>query len=446
MTILLVSCVVLLAWSSSSSSAAAAAAAAAAAGIRFVPPFLASMMTAKTSREIFEKSGSNMQEIDPSSMEKYFFTKETVLRKRGSKASQQTSLIKSFLPAEQLPTMQYPSREDSSTDNWLNRLPKIHLRLDPVINFKFKQQLTLLGTSITLGVDYLTDIAHWRSYCQIEDAWLRGRFSLRGSELGWAKAWMLNLGLGEQSTAMIKLRLGLNTKTQRLYAKLRFRTDPMSPFDIGDGLSCAGKLPLPLNLLPSLSRGLPLRVEYRMRINTCRNPDGNLLSGQSAAAGSYKRKGDIYYGQRRQVFPSQVVSMTTGLGGIEVSLDELNFCLEWDENSPVWGIGLVRNDPARKKFSTVDFHRASSHANNHPNVARKPPVANPFLFKSASNLSQRADKTAAGSRSDSPFIHSTPPSSPRASHMDHARDNVGGFRREPTRSSTTSSSPRRGSP
>lgn len=211
----------------------------------------------------------------------------------------------------------------------------------------------------------MTDIAQWRSYCQIEDAWLRGRFSLRGSELGWAKSWLLNLGLGEQSSAMIKLRLGLNMKTQRLYAKLRFRTEPMSPFDIGDGLSCAGKLPFPLYLMPSFSRGLPLRVEYRVRINTSRGPQQNFY-GRGKNGGGSTGRGSI---------PYKVVTMTTGLGAVEVSLDELNVCLEWDENSPVWvslivasiidqiydylfyfvlrtlqGIGLVRTDPSRKRL------------------------------------------------------------------------------------------------
>jgi hypothetical protein len=28
--------------------------------------------------------------------------------------------------------------------------------------------------------------------------------------------------------------------------------------------------------------------------------------------------------------------LTTGIGTLDVSLDELNFCLEWDEKSPVW--------------------------------------------------------------------------------------------------------------
>lgn len=205
---------------------------------------------------------------------------------------------------------------------------QVHLRCDPLVNFKLKQHLTLLGASITLGLDYLTDISQWRSYCQIEDAWLRGRFSLRGSELGWAKSWIIGLGFGEQSSAMIKLRLGLNMKTQRLYAKLRFRTDPMSPFDIGDGLSCAGKLPLPLHMLPSFSRALPLRVEYRVRINTSRGPQQSYYGRGSGSGGNSN--------QGRGSSPYKVVTMSTGVGAVEVSLDELNFCLEWDEQSPVW--------------------------------------------------------------------------------------------------------------
>jgi hypothetical protein len=43
-----------------------------------------------------------------------------------------------------------------------------------------------------------------------------GRFSLRGSELGWTKSWFMNLGLGEESTAKIKLRMGLNLKSYKV--------------------------------------------------------------------------------------------------------------------------------------------------------------------------------------------------------------------------------------
>lgn len=48
--------------------------------------------------------------------------------------------------------------------------------------------------------------------------------------------------MGEENTAKFKLRLGLNLKNYKAYAKLRFRTEPISPFDIGEGVSCAGKV------------------------------------------------------------------------------------------------------------------------------------------------------------------------------------------------------------
>ena len=61
------------------------------------------------------------------------------------------------------------------------------------------------------------------------------------------------------------------------YARIRFRTEPLSTFDIGEGLSCAGKIPLP-GLLPIL-RSIPLRVEYRLRINTPQ-PDVQIRKGK----------------------------------------------------------------------------------------------------------------------------------------------------------------------
>ena len=142
---------------------------------------------------------------------------------------------------------------------WFSNLPKINLLCDPLINFKLKQRFNMLGACITVGMDYLSDISQWRSYCAIEDSLVKGRFSLRGSELGWAKSWLLNLGLGEENSAKFKLRLGFNLNSYKAYAKLRFRTEPISPFDIGEGVSCAGKVPLPVFLLPML-KTIPLRI------------------------------------------------------------------------------------------------------------------------------------------------------------------------------------------
>mmetsp|Transcript_29015 Transcript_29015/g.39863 ORF Transcript_29015/g.39863 Transcript_29015/m.39863 type:complete len:373 (+) Transcript_29015:2-1120(+) len=227
-------------------------------------------------------------------------------------------------------------RDGKEEKQWFKNLPKINLHCDPLINFKLKQRFVMLGACITLGMDYLSDIAQWRSYCAIEDTFVKGRFSLRGSELGWAKSWLLNLGLGEENTAKFKLRLGLNLKSYKAYAKLRFRTEPISPFDIGDGISCAGKLPMPLFLLPVL-RSIPLRVEYKMRINSSKLTPTDL----------------IHSSRNRRKNKDKVVFVTTGIGTVDLSLDELNFCLEWDEKSPLWGIDIVRSDPVRKIYSGI---------------------------------------------------------------------------------------------
>ena len=222
--------------------------------------------------------------------------------------------------------------------------PDIALRCDPIVNFKLKQRIAYFGTCVTLGMDYLSDLAQWRAYCGIEDTVLHGRFSLKGKELSWAKSWLVNLGMGEESTAKFKLRLGMNLKDYKAYARLRFRTEPISCFDIGEGLTCAGKLPLP-GLLPLL-RTVPLRVEYRLRINTP-TPKGRVEQNASPL-----RRTAFGWGKRDGI-DSDVVSLSTGIDKVEVSLDELNFCLEWDEKSPVWDIGLVRTgDRLRGVFGT----------------------------------------------------------------------------------------------
>lgn len=138
----------------------------------------------------------------------------------------------------------------------------------------------------------------------------------------------------------LKLRFGLSLQTARLYAKLRFRTEPLSPIDLGEGLTCAGKLPLPIQVVP-LVRSLPLRVEYRLRVQTA-----------SQAAG----------GWRKPNHPPEKVAVSTGLGAVDLSLDELNFCLEWDELSPLWVSALPvlvkqgerEESPNRLAFCTCD--------------------------------------------------------------------------------------------
>lgn len=59
----------------------------------------------------------------------------------------------------------------------------------------------------------------------------------------------------------------------------------------------------------------PLRLEYLLRIRA-KSPE-NVRSG---------------LGPRSR----GLVSLRTGIDRVDVSLDELNFCLEWDESSPLW--------------------------------------------------------------------------------------------------------------
>ena len=236
---------------------------------------------------------------------------------------------------------------------WLNDLPRVNFRMDPVINFKLKQKINQFGACIQLGMDYMSDMKQWRTYCAVEDSFFRGRFSLRGSELGWTKSWLWNLGMGEESSAKFKLRVGFNLNSKKVYARLRFRCEPMNPFDIGEGLSCAGKIPLP-GVLPIL-RVIPLRVEYRVRINTP-VPD-------------FKWKSEP---------KTNTVSLSTGIDRIDLSLDELNFCLEWDEESPLWGIGVQsakKMIPSATKTPSLPTKSAPRRSNNGP--APAPRTATP---------------------------------------------------------------------
>lgn len=279
--------------------------------------------------------------------------------------------------------------------SFLQSLPELSLRCDPVINFKIKQRLSYLGACVTVGVDYLSDLAQWRAFCAVEDTLLHGRFSLKGSELSWAKSFYINLGLGEDAAAKFKLRCGYNLNTHKLYARLRFRAEPLSCFDIAEGLSAAGKLPLP-GLVPLL-RSIPLRVEYRLRINT--------PSGDEAEAG----RG----GRRFSRASGDAVHFTTGIERVELSLDELNFCLEWDEKSPLWDIGLSRGRDLQSKRKDVVVKPSPSALDNPPPLAasllRPGPqrVASPGSGPRAAPRSGPARSAGSVSRSSSPSSSSS---------------------------------------
>jgi hypothetical protein len=157
---------------------------------------------------------------------------------------------------DELARAEVDSEVGNGRRRWLDRLPRINLMLDPVVNFKTKQKLKFLGVCMTIGVDYLSDLAHWKMHYSVEDTYVGGRFTLRGSELGWAKSWLWNMvciilsfviwflinlellmlkGMSDDNTAKLKLRMGLNLHSWKMYARLRFRTEPISPFDLGEG-------------------------------------------------------------------------------------------------------------------------------------------------------------------------------------------------------------------
>ncbi len=275
---------------------------------------------------------------------------------------------------------------------WFERFPRISLMIDPVVNFKIRQRIQKFGTGITLGCDYLSDVAHWRMYCVVEDYVVGGRFSLRGSELGWTKSWLWSLGMGEteENGAKFKLRLGLNLKTLKAYARLRFRTEPISPFglDVGEGITCVGKLPLPAGGLVPVIRHVPLRIEYRLRVNTPRDLSrsglfrrrklfGGSSSGRNKLSGvdldqtpdvpieNNDDGGNIddnhsnilesnrdHSNKDKRTNPSRydnTLSFSTGIDAIELSVDELNFCLEFDEQSSMWDIGLLTQRRKKQK-------------------------------------------------------------------------------------------------
>lgn len=56
------------------------------------------------------------------------------------------------------------------------------------------------------------------------------------------------------------------------------------------------------------------------------------------------------------------IILSTGIDEVNLSLDEVNFCLEWDEKSPVWGIGIVRNDLSRWSHSNINVPNLSKFA------------------------------------------------------------------------------------
>ena len=147
----------------------------------------------------------------------------------------------------------------------------------------------------------------------------------------------------EENTAKFKMRLGLNLLTLRFNGRLRFRTEPISPFDIGEGISCAGKLPIP-GVIPIL-RALPSRLEYRLRINAPRQEKEirNAIRRKNIGLSTGLHNIDVSLGERNITFPPLAVSFRPSqIYPCWIGTDELNLCLEWDQQPTVLDVGLIR--------------------------------------------------------------------------------------------------------
>lgn len=199
-----------------------------------------------------------------------------------------------------------PEQVSSSIHRLLDHFPKINFRMEPNINFLLRQKIRMLGANIELGMEYVGNSKCWRTLCTVEDAMLHGRFSLRGNEVSWTKSWIKGLGDDDDLKAKFKVRLVMNLQTLQTSMRLRLRSS-YKPFDLGDGIMCGGSVPLPVTM--SIFHSLPMRIDYRIRATSIPTSKSN------------KRK------QTHGVF------LKTGIDEVQVSLEQLNFCLDWNEDS-----------------------------------------------------------------------------------------------------------------
>jgi len=101
-----------------------------------------------------------------------------------------------------------------------------------------------LGTTLTVGAEYTTQLGVWQYRCDWEDRIIGGRLTVKGKELQVSRTWILSLGAVEDVVTRLRLRGAVDMQTGKCYAKFGFRSERLSPINLVEGFVYNKRFPL----------------------------------------------------------------------------------------------------------------------------------------------------------------------------------------------------------
>ena len=130
-----------------------------------------------------------------------------------------------------------------------------------------------------------------------EDEIIGGKLTLVGRELQVSKSWQLSVGAVEDLVTRLRFRAAINLQTFQAYARVGLRTERLSPINVVDGITILKRIPL-----DGIRTG---NVKLEVKANVALPQPEIEYSTET---------------QRRSL---------TGVGDIEVNIDELNMLLDY---------------------------------------------------------------------------------------------------------------------
>jgi len=175
--------------------------------------------------------------------------------------------------------------------NW----PKIQCRVEPTTTLKIRKTFRPLKTIVRLGADFNTQLGVWQFKSSWEDDIIGGKLTLAGRELQLTKSWQLSVGAVEDLVTRLRFRAAVDLQTWKAYARVGFRTERLSTFNVMEGFTLLKQVPL----------------------------DGN--------KGNVKLevKANFALPEPEIEYSTETQRSLVGMGDIEVSIEELNLVLDY---------------------------------------------------------------------------------------------------------------------
>eukprot|EP00529_Nitzschia_sp_RCC80_P041358 CAMPEP_0113476782 /NCGR_PEP_ID=MMETSP0014_2-20120614/19853_1 /TAXON_ID=2857 /ORGANISM="Nitzschia sp." /LENGTH=458 /DNA_ID=CAMNT_0000369823 /DNA_START=330 /DNA_END=1706 /DNA_ORIENTATION=- /assembly_acc=CAM_ASM_000159 len=180
---------------------------------------------------------------------------------------------------------------------YVEQMPKVVLNCQPTTTLKVRKTFRPLKTIIRFGADFNTQLGVWQFKSSWEDEIIGGKLTLVGRELQVSKSWQLSVGAVEDLVTRLRFRAAINLQTFQAYARVGLRTERLSPINVVDGITILKRIPL-----DGIRTG---NVKLEVKANVALPQPEIEYSTET---------------QRRSL---------TGVGDIEVNIDELNMLLDY---------------------------------------------------------------------------------------------------------------------